>query len=310
MTTERLETADTGNVSDTELFNAALNDTAMPEAEAPQSEDATSLPEAGQARDERGRFAPKEARPEAQPEATPAAAQAAPQAKEQEQGDDARIPAWRVAEIARERNEARQRADEAARLIEQERQRAAALEARLAAMQPQEQPAVPDVFENPQAFVSHLQNQFQENLRRTEANFSLRLAHMQNGERFEKAYTSLLQAGQLGDSNTVRTIMQSPDPGSALMQWYRQRELLERTGGDLEGYEKRLREQLLNDPEFTKSVIEKVRTQAGSPQGQRPNTVTQLPPSLNRMTGSSHSAGVPDDDDATDAGLLRTALRR
>lgn len=306
--TERTETADAGNVSDEELFNAALSDTPIPEPEAPQTEEATETPQGGPARDPAtGRFAPKQGQPEAQPDAMRQAEQAhAPQ----EPGDDARIPAWRLAEIARERNEARQRADEAARLIEQERRRAEVLEARLAAMQPKEVPQVPDVFENPQAFVSHLQSQFQDQLTQTKANFSLQLAHMQHGDRFEKAYSSILQAGQLGDSETVRRVMQSPNPGAALMQWYTQRELLERTGGDLDGFIKKQREELLNDPEFIKAAVEKARAQASSPQGQRPNTVTQLPPSLNRMTGSSHSAGVPDDDDATDAGLLRTALRR
>jgi len=59
----------------------------------------------------------------------------------------------------------------------------------------------------------------------------------------------------------------------------------------------------MKDAAFQSKLLERIRGQAQ----QRPSA-TQLPPSLNRATTAS--APQDDDDDGTEAGLLKSALRR
>jgi hypothetical protein len=63
----------------------------------------------------------------------------------------------------------------------------------------------------------------------------------------------------------------------------------------------KMRDELLKDPEFLKAAIETVRNGNGQQQGQqgqRPNNVTRLPPSLSRTAGSSANADPIDTDDS------------
>ena len=91
------------------------------------------------------------------------------------------------------------------------------------------------------------------------------------------------------------------------MRWHRQQRLYETTGGDLEGYLTKRQEELLNDPAFLAKAADKIRAGAGV-QSRPTANVTQLPPSLNKIASAAPTSD--DGDDLSDAGLLKSALRR
>jgi hypothetical protein len=89
---------------------------------------------------------------------------------------------------------------------------------------------------------------------------------------------------------------------------FEERRVLQEIGNDVGAYRTKLEEQLLNDPAFMQKVGERIRTQSQPQQnGQRPGSITQLPPSLKNLgSGSSHSADVTEAD-MSDAALFRYA---
>jgi len=286
------ETGEALAVNDQELFETA---TAQTEPEAPQTEAETPEPKAdagGRLHGDNGKFVSKEAKEPAKP---------AEPAQQQEQHIDHRVP---LTELLNER-EKRQKFEQE---IAAERQRREALERRVNELtaKPAEPEKLPDIFENPQGYTQSLEQRFEQRLRMQEQNFSFRLAHRQHGQDFETAYQSLIREGEMGNRQAVQAVMQSPDPGEALMRWHKQTTLFEKTGGDLDKYLQTQREQLLADPEFLKQAAEKIRAGAN---GQQPKSVVQLPPSLNRIA-SAAPATAGGDDDMSDAGLFRHALSR
>lgn len=282
--------------TDKELFDAAI---AEPEPQEAQPEPEAVAPEpkvdqTGRLHGDGGKFVPKT--PKAEVKAEP---QAAPE------HIDHRVP---LTELLNER-EKRQRFEQEIAEAKRERE---ALARQLADLRQQQQPAPkdPDIFEDPQGFVSSLRNEFQQSLRQQEANFSFRLAHRQHGQDFETAYQSLIREGEMGNRQTVQSVMNSADPGEALMRWHRQSTLYEKTGGDLDKFLQTHTEKLLEDEAFLAKAIEKVRARGAQPNGQRPASVVQLPPSLNKVAAAAPALDGGDDEDMTDEGLLKYALSR
>ncbi|CAL8974451.1 hypothetical protein RHODGE_RHODGE_03318 [Rhodoplanes serenus] len=282
--------------TDQEIFDAALQADPAPVTDVtdqghgqPQAPD---QPEPGLTRDERGRFAGK---------AEPAPEPSAPEPQPRDQ--DHRVP-------LRELLDERERRQTLAAEIAEERRQRETLQRQIAEMQraSQPRPHTPDIFEDPHGFIGQVEQRFEERLRAQEANFSLRLAHRQYGEEFEAAYESLIKAGHAGDRIAVQRVMAAADPGEAVVKWHRERQMVEKTGGDLDGYLKKREEELLSDPEFLKRVGEKLRAQQASTPG-RPAPVVNLPPSLSR-TPSAAPAASDGGDDMSDAGLFRHAVRR
>lgn len=217
------------------------------------------------------------------------------------------IPAWRLGEVTQERNEARHRAETSERALAEMRAHYDAMQRRMAEVQRTNEPAqeLPDMFADPDAFAGHLQQSFDSRMREMELNLSLRLAHSRHGQDFENAYAAVVRAGQLGERALVSQIINSSDPGETLMRWYRQALVIERTGGDLDGFLRQRDEQLLNDPGFMARVGERLRAQAG---GTNRPPLTQLPPSLNRLASAGPVSA--EGDDLSDAGLFRYATGR
>lgn len=286
--------------TDQEIFDAALQADPTPATDVTDhghdQPQATDQPDHGQSRDERGRFAAK-----AEPVPEPSAPTPEPQPRDQ----DHRVP-------LRELLDERERRQTFEREIAEERRQREALQRQIADMQraSQPKPQAPDIFEDPAGFVGTLEQRVEERLRAQEANFSLRLAHRQYGAEFETAYESLIRAGHSGDRIAVQRIMAASDPGEAVVKWHRERQLVEKTGGDLDGFLKKREDELLNDPEFLRRVGEKLRAQQTQPQtGTRPAPVVNLPPSLSR-TPSAAPAASDGGDDMSDAALFSHALRR
>lgn len=300
---------------DRELFEAAMSNeppAADPApVEAPQPEGAA--PEApvtpeprvdatGRHHGEGGKFVPKA--PKAEPPQEPAQA-APPEAQQQRSPEpEHRVPLAEHLSEREKRQAAERRAEEFERQL---------LAMRQQMERPPEPPKTPDIFEDPQGYTQSIEQRFDQRVKQLEANFSFRLAHRHYGQDFDTAYQSLIQEGQKGNRQAVQNVMASADPGEALMRWHRQTTLFEKTGGDLDGFLTKHTDGLLQDEQFLARAAEAIRARAnggnGQPNGQqRPSTVVQLPPSLNRVAAAA-PALENGNDDMSDAGLFRQALR-
>lgn len=210
----------------------------------------------------------------------------------------------------------RERRQQFERDLAEERRQRAELQRQLQDLRNPRQPI--DVLANPQAFqetieerFERMQREFSQQRHMDRINTSFSFAARQHGEDFTKAFAALeeVAAPQKGGDTMLRDrIVNSPDPGEAVMQWYRSRQILHESGGDLSTYRERLlkeeRERLAKDPEFRKQVIEGLRAEAAS----RP-PVTQMPPSLNRVPAAASNAGE-DDRDLGDSELFSYATSR
>lgn len=287
------------NLSDADLLSDALSN------DAPVADEVN---DEGQPRDEHGRFAAKvkDDEPEHLAESPPLQPD---KSEPSEKGNDAMVPSWRLREI-REAREAAQRE------AERERQERSRVEAELNAarfqmqqwQQRQAQPPqeIPDPLADPTGYDRHVSSMLDNKFKEMEANFSFRLAHVQHGDTFEKAYSDLLSRVQRGDIGLRDQILSSGDPGASLVSWYKREQTIARVGDDPEAYRSKVLEDALNDEAFLAKVVEKIK---GKPaQGSNSRNITKLPPSLNRATGSPVSPA--DDEDMDDKSLLKSMLQR
>lgn len=234
--------------------------------------------QAEQPRSPDGKFASKEIAE------APVDTQPLPEKEEARNG----IPAWRLAEVTQERNKSREELQ--------------AMQAQFQAMQAQlrqfqeaqaPKPQAPDVFSDPEGYSQHFTQTLEQRLAMQEANFSFRLAKIQHGEKFDEAYRAAETAKANGDVNAINAIRNSHDPGEALMRWHRQQTLYSATGGDLEAFIARQKEEWLKDPATQAKAIELARTHAGgmtNPAQAQPKSVIQMP-SLSKVGTTSAPSG-------------------
>jgi hypothetical protein len=276
-----MDTEQENTVSEESMYDAAIAPDPTPVEEEVRED---------RARDEKGRFAAKEEKEEAP------IAEAAPIEPQAEKVDH-RIPLTELLS-EREKRQSEQRQREALqRELDQLRQQ----------MQPQKQPEpVPDQFANPEAYnqyweqrIAAQQQSVDERFRQQEANFSLRLAHMQHGEVFEKAYQALLDGG---DKAAAQAVANSPNPGQTLVDWYKREQVIAQVGTNPEEYVQKKLEEALSDPEFLAKALERARGVAST----QPTQI-KLPPSLNKAASASRS---DDTSDMSDGSLYHHAIGR
>jgi hypothetical protein len=275
------------------MFDSALEDAAPTSEPAPEPE--------GQPRDERGRFSSSqpaeivETPPAPAEPATPAPTAQEPQP--QAQG----IPPWRLKEEADARRAAEAELAELRRELAQSRQ-------------PKQPDPVPDLYENPTAFVDHGVKQHIDPVKSEIATlrefYSRKEAIREHGaEKVTAAYNALDQGIRSRDPEAImiyQRAMNSMDPFGDIMSWHQKQTLFSQVGSDPNAWFEKQLEERLKDPAHQAKLMERIR---GNVQ-QQPNRppVTQLPPSLNKATASV-SPGE-DDEDGGEAGLLKSALRR
>jgi hypothetical protein len=142
-----------------------------------------------------------------------------------------------------------------------------------------------------------LQQQFEQRLRNQEANTSFRLAHRDYGELFEHAYANMIGRAERGDPSVVRQVMASPDPGEAMVRWFKRELTLSKVGDDPDAWFNAQLDERLKDQQFAGSLLTKMRGQAPAASSGAPHV--QLPPSLNSVAASAPVAhAVPQMNDA------------
>lgn len=281
---------------DKELFDSALTDE-TPEIEAPQVE--APEPEAPP-RDEHGRFAPKAKEVEPKEEEAPQ-----PEVKqpEVEQPKSEGIPPWRLKEEADARRAAEERARQYERDLEAMRQQIA---------QNKQPEKVPDIFEDPNAFVDYgvrsAVDPVKQEITQLREFYSRREAEREFGaDKVKAAYDAIGQGLQSRDPESIaiyQRAMQSLDPYGEIVRWHQKTTVFSQIGSDPNAWLEKQLEERLKDPAYQAKLMERIR---GNVQpAQRP--ITQLPPSLNKAT--SAASNEDDGEDNSDAGLLKSALRR
>lgn len=286
--------------------------------------------EAGEEDDEAAETAEAKAKAEADAKAA-AEAGKAPKPGEAQAEPQGRVPAGRLreqtertraAETERDALKARLEAAEADRRKEIDALRAE-FNGRLAQFQPrpadQPKPAdpakpagPPDLFEDSKGFADHLVNSVkaeiaavQNQAREDRINFSMETAKTRHGEIFNKAFATLKGLAQEGSADNralVQRLTAAPNPGEAVVAWYKRAETLREVGDDPAAYKAKIaedtRKALMADPEFRKQLLADLRAEALTGDDGRPRTATRLPPSLNRTTGGNGRA--PNDLEAFD----------
>lgn len=285
------------DTNDKELFESAIEDQVTEVAADEPAAEVTE--EAGQPRDEHGRFAPKEPEPvaEAKPESQPA---------EQPAKEEAHVPSWRLREMREEREaEARRFADREA----QWQRQLAELQARLPKEAP---PPVPDVFENPNAFLEHGVKQAVDPVRsevqQTREFFSRMMAEDKHGaDKVKAAYSALDNAAKAGDPDAIAVVArvkQSMHPYGDMVAWHQKQSVFQQIGNDPNAWFEKQLEERMKDPAFQAQILGKtqqtVRSSASTPSIVRP-------PSLTRVAGTAGNEAA--DNDMSDAGLFAHAMR-
>lgn len=283
MSTEREE-----SVSDEEVFNEAIAADPVATEESDEAEVEEVVSE--RPRDELGRFTAKEVQ-EVAPEPQPVI--------EEPRHEQHRIPLVELLNEREKRQAEQRRAEALAQEIAELRQK----------MQPQQQQQIPDQFASPEDYNAYWENrlqqqqyQFQQAIRATQAENSLARAHEKYGEVFERGYEAVLERANQGDRHAAQMIANSPNPGEAIVQWYRREDTLQKVGTDPEAYTKKVLEDALKNPEFLAKAIEAAK---GVAQAQ-PSQQIKLPPSLNKAPSASTRSN--DVDPLSDSALFHHAI--
>lgn len=240
-------------------------------------------------RDERGRFAKAEQPVVETPEP----------AKQSE--PEHRIPLAELLNEREKRQNEQRRAEQLMRELEHLRQQL---------QPPRQQQAVPDQFADPEGYNAYWeqrfqmqQQNFQSAIRAVQAENSLARAHQQYGKVFEEGYQAVLDRAQQGDRTVAQLIANAPNPGDAIVNWYKREQTLQKVGTDPDAYVQKVLEEALENPEFLAKALEKAKGVAAA----QPSQQIKLPPSLNKATAAARS-----DDGATlsDAGIYSHAIGR
>ncbi len=283
-----------------------------PEA-APETE-AVEVTETERPRDENGRFVSKQVDTDAAP-----TQQQAPETPESQPTTDdsaAHVPSWRLREVNEQRTAAERRAEEVTRQNYAIQQQMAAMESRLAELT-KPKPTPVDFFENPegalQQRVEPIQQGFERQLSEIRLDMSRELAVTRHGEEavteMEAAIAQAMQRSDPGMAALAAEMRSSKFPALVAMKWHQGEKLRSEVGTDLNAYKAKLKAELLEDPEYRSMAMAKwtgQAQQAAAQPGTRPNI--QLPPSINRATGTGSNTDQSDDADMSDRGLFRHAM--
>jgi hypothetical protein len=174
----------------------------------------------------------------------------------------------------------------------------------------------PDFFADPEGFLARRDAAILAQVHRDRVEASFESARDEHKETFDAAFKTLVEHGQAeAQSNpqrvspTVQRIQASRNPGRAVVEWYRQQTTLREVGNDPEAWLNSRLEKMLDDPAFQAKVIERTRGKASGANGERPNTVTRIPRSLNSAAGGSAREADPELYNDSDHSVFAHATR-
>lgn len=252
------------------------------------------VPDAGQPRDEVGRFAPKAAdEPVAEPNQ--------PQEQQQPAPADKTVPLSAFIEVRDESKTLKQQ-------LQQALGRLQALEQRPQA-QPQAQQPQPkrELWDDPDAYVADRLTPVQQALAETRAEISHLRAVADFGKdtvtAAHQAVDEAISRGELDRAKVNGQLAQSRDPVGDLVRWHQQQQAkanMQRIGNNPDAWLEAELEKRMADPAFQAKVIERAR----QPNGQNAQSPpVALPPSLSRIPAGANTGGA----DVSSEGLFAQA---
>lgn len=278
------EQEDSVEVTDSEIFNEALNGPTQEQTEnAPEKpEEAPTEAKSTRARDDSGRFvkaAQEQPEQPTEPEPQP----------EVEEKQPHHVPLMELL------NEREKRQNEQ-RLREQYEWQLKQLQQQMQKPQ-QPQPEV-DIFADPAAWQTQFMARLEQQRKEDRGNWSLQFAAVKHGQQhMNEAWQAMLGKVQQGDDSVRQSVLNSPDPGETLANWYRTEKTLQVVGTDPEAFLAKALDEALENPEFLAAALEKAKAKAAT----RPTQV-KIPPSLNKATGAGNHSG--DEIDINDSRAL------
>jgi hypothetical protein len=225
-----------------------------------------------------------------------------------------RVPSHRL----REETARREAAESEARAVKAERD---SLNARLTALErgaPRQEapppPAKPDIFADPEGYERYVIAQANRAAENRFLEASLADAQEQHGEKFTAAYKDLtaLNPADPAHRALVQRIISAPNPGRAVMKWHGEQALLREIGSDPAAYRQKVADQIMQDPDFRKQILDGMRGEANRGDGGRQRTTIRIPRSLSEAggRGGNPRMGNPDATDNSDASVFEYATRR
>lgn len=232
----------------------------------------TAIP--GQPRDEHGRFAPN-----APAQAEPAKTDAAPPAANSE---PSHIPITALLDERDKRKAAQREADELRRWKAEQEAKAA---------QPAEQPKAPDLYQDPEAFAKHFEQQVEQRLSQQRLALSESWAKRNHADYDDtmKVFEGMAQANPA----MVKQMLAEADPAEWAYQQATQHKRMQEIGADPDAWAKRRALELLEQDEALRAEIVGKYAPQPSPAPTPAAPPVQLPTSLAAVTSSGARTAAP-----------------
>lgn len=179
----------------------------------------------------------------------------------------------------------------------------------------QEPPKVPDVFEDPNAFLDHgvksAVDPIKSEIGQLREFYSQREAVREHGaEKVKAAFAALDQAANAGDPEAraaVDRVKKSMHPFGDIVDWHARQTLVQTVGNDPNAWLEKQLEARLKDPAFLQRAAEASRSIATQTGNNIARPAVSSIPSLTRVGATALPEGQ---DDATDSELFSSTTRR
>lgn len=286
-------TGENGDVSLSAIMAGDLDENVEAAPETPSHEVSTEAAN----RDDKGRFAAKEAEA---------------QTTETVEPDKGKVPLAAVSEARNREREAKQEAESLRQQLAELQGQVRLLSQQRQPTQPQPQPPEkkPDFWEDPDGYFKQAMTPMEEKLQRQAEVFSMRMAIKEHGqEAVQTAYEALGKALHSGDPAAgaeYERIKKMDDPYEGIVQWHKRNQTLQRFGNDPDAAIEAELEKRLADPAYQAKFLERIQSSAAA-NTNRSDPLVKLPPSLSRIPSGGN---VSDDGDMSDGSLFRQAMRR
>lgn len=169
-------------------------------------------------------------------------------------------------------------------------------------------------FSNPQEVLGEVVQSFAAQLATVRLEGNLALAEIRHGsDNFKTAFEAYM--GQVADGKNLplyQRVMTSSDPGEEIVSWFRENSLIQETGGDVNAFRERIRQELLAEMQGGKAPAAPTAPAADVPRRENgqfaPRHELRLPTATSRMNGSA--AGNEDMEDGSDDAIFDAGRAR
>lgn len=174
--------------------------------------------------------------------------------------------------------------------------------------QQQQEQTPASLWDDPDAYLKNQLTPFEQQMADMREFMSESMAVQQHGaEKVAAAKQAIEQAASTPEgAQVIRQLMQSRHPYADLVQWHERQQTLATVGSDPQAWLQAELEKKMADPAFQAQVIERARNGAVQNGNRQQQPITSIPPSLSRVAAGANQA---DDGDVSDGALFAHAMR-